>query len=190
MEFRMHSLIRHGRTLTTIAGIIAIAAMISVSALYAQEVAIGTATATVLAAVTVTATGALTFGDVYQGVPKSVADNEASAAIFTVTGQGGAGVSIFFQLPEYLALSDGSDRMRISFSATDCSVDTTGADDPTSMAGANGWQDVDPRALPSGVLVGSGGTSVYLGGKVTPSVYQSSGSYSGDIILTVSYNGT
>ena len=186
----MYSLIRRGRIIATIAGILALAAMLTVSAVYAQEVAIGTATATVLAAVTVTSTGTLTFGDVFQGVPKTVADNEASAAIFTVTGQAGSGVSMYFQLPEYLILSDNSDRMQISFSLTDCSVDTTGADNPTTMASGNGWQDVDPRSLPSAIVVGSSGTSVYLGGKVTPSVYQKAGSYSGDIILTVSYNGT
>ncbi len=157
---------------------------------WSQEVAIGTATATVLAAVTVTATSSLVFGDVFQGVPSTIANNDAAASIFTVTGQAGSGVSLYFQLPDYLALSDGSDRMQISFSSTDCSVDTTGADDPTTMAGTKGWQDVDPRSLPGTIVVGSGGTSLYLGGKVTPSLFQRAGNYSGDIILTVSYNGT
>lgn len=158
--------------------------------LWAQEVAIGTATATVLAAVTVTATSALAFGDVLQGVPSTVANNSASAAIFTISGQADAGITLYFQLPEYLSLSDNSDRLQIRFSATDCSIDTTGANSPTTMLSTKGWQNTDPRGMPGSVTIGSLGTSVYLGGKVTPSLYQRAGSYSGDIILTVSYNGT
>ncbi len=156
----------------------------------AQEVAIGTATATVLSAVTVTATAALAFGNVYQGVTASIANNNASAAIFTISGQANAGVTLYFQLPEYLTLTTGGDRMNISFSATDASIDTTGANNPATMAGTKGWQDTDPRGLPSTATIGSAGTSVYLGGKVYPSAFQQAGSYSADIILTVSYNGT
>ena len=164
--------------------------LLTVAAGWAQEVAIGSATATVLAAVTVTATSVMAFGDVFQGVPKTIANNDATAGVFSISGQADAGIAVYFQLPEYLALSSGSDRMQITFSSTDCSVDTTGADDPTTMAGTQGWQDTDPRSLPGTIIIGSGGTSVYLGGKVVPSLFQSAGSYSGDIILTVSYNGT
>ncbi len=170
--------------------VLAVVALGLAGGVWSQEVAIGTATATVLAAVTVTATSSLVFGDVFQGVPTTVANNDAAASIFSVTGQAGSGVSLYFQLPEYLALSDGSDRMQIAFNSTDCSVDTTGADDPTTMAGTKGWQDVDPHSLPGSIIIGSGGTSIYLGGKVTPSLFQRAGNYSGDIILTVSYNGT
>jgi len=170
--------------------VIAALALLTVTAVRSQEVAIGTATATVLAAVTVTASGALAFGNVFQGVPKTVANDNGSAGIFSVTGQADAGITLYFQLPDYLALSDGSDRMTISFSATDCSVDTTGAGDPTGMNGTKGWEDTNPRSLPGTIQIGSSGTSVYVGGKVTPSLNQSAGSYSGDIILTVSYNGT
>jgi len=170
--------------------IAAIALVLAGSGAWSQEVAIGTATATVLAAVTVAATSALAYGDVFQGVPKAVANNAAAAGIFTISGEADAGATLYFQLPDYLVLSDGSDRMSISFSATDCSIDTTGADDPTAMAGTKGWQDVDPRGLPGSISIGSTGTSIYLGGKVTPSLYQRAGSYDGDIILTVSYNGT
>ena len=181
-------------TLTIIA--LALAALAAIAVLgiaqpaWAQEVAIGTATATVLAAVTVTAAAVLEFGDVFQGVPKSVANSSASAAVFTVAGQADAGISLYFQLPEYLVLSNNADRVTILFSATDCSVDTTGANSPTTMNGTKGWQNTDPRSLPNTVAIGSAGTSVYLGGKIVPSLYQQAGSYSGDIILTVSYNGT
>ncbi len=162
----------------------------TVSNTNAQEVAVGTATATVLTALTVTSSSSIAFGNVFQAVAKTVDNTDTEAGNFKVTGQVDAGISLYLQLPEYLALSDGSSRMNISFNSTDCSVDTTGADSPTTMIGTKGWLDTDPRGFPGATQIGSAGTSIYLGGKVTPSIYQSAGSYSGDIILTVSYNGT
>lgn len=157
---------------------------------FAQEVAVGSATATVLTALTVASSSSIAFGNVYQGIATTIDNTDATAGIFKVTGQVDAGISLYFQLPEYLALSDGSSRMTVSFNSTDCSVDTTGADSPTTMNGTKGWLDGDPRSFPGAAQIGSAGTSIYLGGKVTPSLYQAAGSYSGDIILTVSYNGT
>jgi hypothetical protein len=157
---------------------------------YAQEVAVGSATARVLANITVTATAPLDFGDIFQGVPASVANNNANAAIFSIIGESGAGITIFMQLPEYVSLSDGSDRMQIIFGPSDASVDTTGAGNPTGMNGSLGWQNTNPYNLPAATLIGSTGTNVYLGGKVTPSVNQKAGNYSGDIVVTVSYNGS
>jgi len=95
--------------------IAAIALVLAGSGAWSQEVAIGTATATVLAAVTVAATSALAYGDVFQGVPKAVANNAAAAGIFTISGEADAGATLYFQLPDYLVLSDGSVRMGISF---------------------------------------------------------------------------
>lgn len=157
--------------------------------LNSQEVVIGTATATVVSAITASATASIAFGTIYQGVPTTVANNDATAAIFELTGQTGSGLSVTMQLPEYLALADGSDRMTISFGSTSASIDTTGAGDPTAMAGSKGWQNVNPYSLPT-ALMGSSGTDIYLGGKVLPSIFQSAGSYSGDIIITITYNGT
>jgi hypothetical protein len=157
---------------------------------HAQEVAVGSATARVLANITVTATAPLDFGDIFQGVPASVANNNANAANFSIVGESGAGISIFMQLPEYVSLSDGSDRMQIIFGPSDVSVDTSGAGDPAGMNGNLGWQNANPYNLPAAAIIGSSGTNVYLGGKVTPSVNQKAGNYSGDIVVTVSYNGS
>jgi hypothetical protein len=159
------------------------------SAVQAQEVAVGTATARVLANITVTATAPLDFGDIFQGVPASVANNSANAAIFSIIGESGAGIAIFVQLPEYVSLSDGSDRMQIVFGSIDASIDTTGTGNPAGMDGSRGWQNVNPYDLPAAAVVGSSGTNIYLGGKVTPSVNQKAGNYGGDIIITVGYNG-
>jgi hypothetical protein len=154
----------------------------------AQDVATGSATATVLTALAVTATQALQFGNVYQGVPVTVANSDALAGIFTITGDGTAGVSIDLELPDYLSLSDNSDRMVVSFSSTDASVDSTGNVDPAAFG--VGWQNVDPYAIPAGTAIGGGGTSaLFLGGQVFPAVNQSAGAYSADVVLTVAYNG-
>ena len=156
----------------------------------AQDVAVGQATATVLATLAVSSTAAMAFGNVYQGISSSIANNNASAGIFAITGAASAGISIFLALPDYLALSDGSDRMTISFSSTDASVDSLGAGNPTTMVGGAGWQNTNPHNLPAATVIGSGGTTnLYLGGKVLPSIDQTAGAYTGDIILTVAYTG-
>jgi hypothetical protein len=148
------------------------------------------ATGTVVAAITVAAVQNLELGNVLQGVPKTMGnDVDDSSAIFTITGDPDQGINLHFTLPEYLTLSNGSDRMTIIFDATCMSIDTTGTASPSTVVGA--FVDKNPRAIPSGVVTGSGGTSnVFLGGKVVPSVNQKAGSYSGDIVLSVSYNGT
>jgi hypothetical protein len=58
------------------------------------------------------------------------------------------------------------------------------------MNGSLGWQNANPFNLPPATVIGSSGTNIYLGGKVAPSVNQKAGSYSGDIVVTVSYNGS
>jgi len=155
-----------------------------------QDVAVGQATATVLAVLTVTATSALTFGNVYQGVPKSIAKDNASAGVFRIAGEEDAVIAIYMQLPDYLSTATGDDRMVISFTTTDCNIDTTASNDPVGFVAADGWIDQDPHNVTGAADIGSGGTDVYLGGEVLPSVDQTAGAYTGDIILTVAYTGT
>ncbi|HKK20004.1 MAG TPA: hypothetical protein VJ983_00915, partial [candidate division Zixibacteria bacterium] len=129
-------------------------------------------------------------GTVFQGVAKAVANDAAEAGVFTVSGQAGSGISVYLQLPDYMATATGDDRMVISFSATDVSIDSTANVDPTAFA--SGWQNTNPHNLPSGVIIGgaSGQTSMFLGGSIYPSVDQTAGAYSADVILTVAYNGS
>jgi hypothetical protein len=161
---------------------------------WSQDVATGQATATLQIALTVTATSALAFGSVYQGVTKTIAKDNASAGVFTITGQPDANIAVYMQLPDYLttdvASGNGDDRMVVAFSTTDANVDTTGAADPTAFVAGNGWIDEDPHNFSSAITVGSAGTNVYLGGTVWPSVDQKAGDYEADIILTVAYTGT
>ncbi len=156
----------------------------------AQDVAVGQATATVQTPLTVTATAALAFGTIFQGVPVSIAETNASAGIFTMTGQAGSGISLYLQLPEYMSTATGDDRMVISFSTTDCAIDTSANTDPTTFG--NGWVNQNPFNLPTGVIIGGASTqtALFLGGQVLPSVDQTAGAYTADVILTVAYNGT
>lgn len=147
-------------------------------------------TGTVVSAITVAATQSLEFGNVLQGVPKSIGNNDNdSSAIFTITGDVDAGISLYLILPEYLTVSGGSDRMTITFDATSLSIDTIGTASPSTVVGD--FVNINPRAIPGGIDLGSSGTSkVFLGGKVIPSINQKAGAYSGDLVLSVTYDGT
>lgn len=178
--------------------VLAVAAAIMLfgsSQILAQDVANGTATATVVAALTVTASSPLAFGTVYQGVPKSISKNVADAAVFDITGQANADLLLYLSLPEFIATSTGDDRMTVSFSATDADIDTAlvGAGDPTTFVG--GWQGEDPHNLMGAAgadpcLGDAGLCAIFIGGKVIPTLDQTAGAYTGDIILTVAYQGT
>ncbi|MBN1212731.1 MAG: hypothetical protein JXA92_09155 [candidate division Zixibacteria bacterium] len=183
------------RYVKSVSGAIVLLLIVFLSAGYSQDVATGQATGNVLTGLQVIATQDLQFGDLLQGVAKSVGrDDDANSGIFTIIGNRGSGISAYLTLPNYLALPDGSDRMPISFGVADCAIDTAGAT-PSTILLADGFIDEDPHNLPAGIQVGSGGvgnneTRIYLGGRVTPAVDQTAGSYAGDIICEVAYNGT
>jgi hypothetical protein len=176
--------------LVTVAALVAFAS----ANVAAQDVATGSATATLVIALTVTSTNALQFGNVYQGVAKSVAKTAAEAGEFLIVGEPDANIAVYMQLPDYLATNaasgNGDDRMVIAFSTTDCNVDTNAGGDPTAFVATDGWADQDPHNVSNATTVGSTGTNIYLGGGVTPSVDQKAGAYEADIILTVAYTGT
>jgi hypothetical protein len=169
-----------------------IMAAATVSTGSAQDVATGQATANVLASLQVTATQDLNFGNVFQGVAKSVGNNDdVNSGIFQIVGANSAGISIYITLPAYIALASGADRMTIAFPSTSCTVDTM-ATTPSTVVAADGWINVDPNnlILPPGGVVGLGGqTNIYLGGRVVPNVDQAAGAYSGSIIVNVAYTG-
>ena len=151
----------------------------------------GAASGTVLTIIAASSTQDLAFGNIFQGVPKSIGyNNDASSSIFTITGEPSAGINLQLILPQYVSLSDGSDRMTIIFSSTDAAVDTTIAT-PSTVGASDGWINQNPYNLPTAAVIGSAGTTrIYLGGKIVPSIDQSPGAYSGDIVLSVYYNGT
>jgi hypothetical protein len=183
---RRFSLKKAGLCLMVMAGL----ATMTAPRAKAQDVTTGSATATVLAVLQVTATQALNFGNVYQGVAKTQDEtSDANSGIFTITGAVAADISCFFQLPEFVALADGSDRMTITFSSTDATFDITVGGTP-GTPGVGATLNTNPRNL-TGTAIGAAGTSqIFLGGKVIPSVNQTAGAYAADIVLTVAYIGT
>ncbi|MDH4155953.1 MAG: hypothetical protein OEW00_01575 [candidate division Zixibacteria bacterium] len=156
----------------------------------AQDVTTGEATATVLAGLQVIAFQDLQFGELLQGVSKTMPNtDDDSSGIFQILGAPSRGISIYMAMPAYLSLPDGSDRLNISFSTTDATVDTTVATPSTVVAG-DGWIDQNPYNMAAPYVIGTAGqTNIYLGGKVTPSIDQAAGDYAGDIIVSVAYNG-
>ncbi len=178
-----------------LAGILIISLLLSATAGLAQDVATGTATATVVTNLAVTASNPLAFGSVYQGVAATIDKNTATAGVFDITGQINADLMLYLSLPEYMATATGDDRMTISFSSTDADIDTALAlaGDPTSFT--DGWQGLDPHDInntggPDPCLGDAGRCAIFLGGKVTPSVNQTAGAYTADITLTCAYKGT
>lgn len=159
---------------------------------FAQDVATCQAIANVLASLAIQAVQDLDFGDCLQGVAKTVPnDDAANSGIFVITGEPGAGISVYITLPAYLATAAGDDRLNIGFGVTDASIDSSGNVNPATFG--DGWQDVNPFNIPTGLTIGSAGpnqTAIFLGGRVTPAVNQLAGPYSGNITVTVAYTGT
>ena len=132
---------------------------------------------------TVTSTESLAFGDVFPGVPKTVAKTSAGAAEFTVTGTADAEVTLDFDLPSYLSTT--GDNMQVFFSSTDCAVDSTNPPNQGSPTynNLNPYQTITYR-------LGSAGLKVWLGGQIVPGLAQKAGSYNATIRLTVAYTGS
>ncbi|MCH9032534.1 MAG: hypothetical protein IIB00_09795 [candidate division Zixibacteria bacterium] len=164
-------------------------ASFSANTAQAQDVANGTATATVQTALAVTAAASLVFGTVFQGVAKTLDEANANAGVFTITGQSLSGLSWFLALPEFMATASGDDRMSIAFSGTDAAIDTTANANPTTI-GLGAFVNQNPYSLPAAPVGGTGVAALFFGGTITPSVNQTAGAYTADITLTVAYDGT
>lgn len=164
--------------------------LIATPATQAQEVAVGQATATVLAALAVVASQALAFGvTVLQGVQVTVGPGDAACGHFTITGASTSEISINLQLPDYLWLGTGGgeDRLVIAFSSTDLILDPDAAGVPgtpsaSALAASNPYAIADLSPL-------AGTVNAFLGGTIYPAVDQRVGAYSADIVCTVAYTG-
>lgn len=137
------------------------------------------ANANVIAQLVVNAGNSLDFGDVSPGVSRSVANSDATAGTFSVTGGAGAVVSLSFTLPANL--TSGANNLPIAFSTTDANWE-----DGISSLGTNVF---DPNAGVSvGALPTDGDMTVFIGGTVNPANGQAAGAYTGTITLTATYN--
>lgn len=133
------------------------------------------------AAQNITINNNLGFGSLFPGIPKTIDKSDAGlAAEFYVSGIAGDEVLLEFTLPRYM--NSGSNTIQLVFSETDCSIDTAATPDQSDpiFDDLDPWHDLTYR-------LGSNGMMIWLGGMAIPKLVQPEGSYSGPIVLTVSY---
>ena len=180
----------HNRRYTRILllAVIVLAVMLSGQSTQAQGVVNGSATATILAALTVTADSAIRFGNVLQGVSITVSNaSNDSSGVFRIVGQTGSTVWASLTLPSYLSHTTNSqDRMDIFFTPTSGAWDDASAPTPQPATGTS--TTFNPYTSLSQALT-AGDLAIFLGGTLTPKVNQTPGAYSADIVLTVAYTG-
>ncbi len=158
-----------------IAGVLA--TLVAATVAQAQSATI-TATATVVTPLAVTGTAPLAFGNVFQGVNKTIAFGDATSGRFSITGFNTSQVAMTFTLPATLA--SGANTMPIN--TYDVRVNGTNV-----TAGATAL------AVTTGVPVNSnlvaGNLFVFVGGRVQPAAAQAQGAYTGSIVLAAAYTG-
>ena len=157
--------------------LVTVALMLTGTALQAQtNNASITATASVQTPINVVGAQALSFGNVFPGVNKTVAATDlTNAGRFDVTGQASTPVTLSFNLPATLA--SGANTMPIvSYSGVHAPDNAQAA--PTAFAPAGG-------ATPT--LNGAGALWVWVGAQVQPATNQAAGVYTGSITMTVVY---
>ncbi len=156
----------------------AVAALLVLPALAQAQSATVAATATVVTPLVVTGTAGLAFGNVFQGVNKTVLFSDATSGRFSITGFGTSQVAMTFTLPATLAAGASTlpiDTWDIRSNATNV---TAGATALTVTSGV----------AVNGNLTG-GNLFLFVGGRVVPAVAQAAGSYSGNIVLAAAYTG-
>ncbi len=156
----------------------------AVAPVQAQESATIQALATVMAALTVTGTNDLNFGTVTPGASATVLPSDVGpAGEFTITGSPAAEMTLEFTLPDSLRTGGGA-AMDVVFGSTDATYEDGTGGGQAAPAGT-----VNPLIVETS-NIGAGGTyTVWIGGRVDPTVSQSGGSYAGTITLTVTLTG-
>lgn len=136
-----------------------------------------------LCAQNVTVNNNLTFGTVYPGIPKTIPKTTAGlAAEFYVSGTAGSEITIDLALPTYMNV--GSSNMQVIFQETDCAIDTSATPDQSNPE----FNNLDPWHTLT-YRIGSNGLYLWLGGIIVPGLSQTEGSYSSNIVITVTYTG-
>lgn len=161
-----------------IARLAAFAAILSVPALAHGQSANVSATATVVTPLVVTGGANLAFGDVFQGVNKTVPFSDAASGRFSITGFGTSQVALTFTLPTNLVNGANNlpiDSWDIRSNATNV---TAGA---TAMTVTSG--------VPVNANLAAGNLFLFVGGRVLPAAAQAAGSYTGSVVLAAAYTG-
>ena len=164
------------RIATALSAALAATLSLGAGALEAQTSASINATATVLAALTVTGASDLQFGNVTPGVNKTIAITDAGAGRFDITKAAATGVALSFTLPADLTF--GANNLPIGSW-------TGGWNTSATPAGATTFT---PSASATNTAVTGGTTiSVYVGATVSPAAVQAAGAYTGTVTMDAVY---
>ena len=164
------------RSATVLSAALAVGLSLGAGALQAQTSANINATATVLAALTVTGATDLQFGNVTPGVNKTVAIADAGAGRFDITKAASSGVALSFTLPANL--TSGANTLPIG-------TRTVGWNTSATPAGATSFT---PSAAATNTTVTAGtAISVYVGATVSPAAAQAAGAYTGVVTMSAVY---
>jgi len=149
----------------------------------AQESATIQAVATVVSTLSITGSSNLDFGVVTPGVNKSVDKADVGpAGEFSISGITNAEITLDFTLPANL--TSGVANLPTSFSSSDASWDDGTGGGQTAPAGV-----INPNIMNT-LRIGAGGElTAWIGGRVSPTISQTGGNYTGNITLTIAYTG-
>lgn len=161
-----------------IARFAAAAAFAALPALVQAQSANVAANATVVAALTVTGSAPLAFGNVFQNVNKTVAAIDATSGRFAITGFGTSQVQLTFTLPTNLL--NGATTLPID----SWDVRTNGS---SATAGSTALSVTSGTGVNTNLVAGN--LFVFVGGRVLPSVTQAAGTYTGSVVLAAAYTG-
>lgn len=157
--------------------IASIALCVAAGAAHGQSATIA-ATATVVTPITVTGTAPLAFGNVFQGVNKTIAFSDATSGRFSLTGYLASQVAMTFTLP--VTLTSGANTMPIN--TYDVRVNGTNSTTGTTALTVTSGTPVNSNFV-------AGALFVFIGGRVQPAVGQAAGAYTGTIVLAAAYTG-
>jgi hypothetical protein len=135
-------------------------------------------TATVVTPITVTGTAPLAFGNVFQGVNKTIAFSDATSGRFSLAGYLTSQVAMTFTLPA--TLTSGANTMPIN--TYDVRVNGTNSTVGTTALTVTSGTPVNSNFV-------AGNLFVFVGGRVQPGAAQAAGAYSGLIVLAAAYTG-
>ena len=155
-----------------------LAALSVLPALVQAQSATVAATATVVTPLSVTGPSPLAFGNVFQGVNRTVAATEATSGRFSVTGFGTSQVALTFTLPTNLA----SGAVNLPIDSWDVRSNST-----NSTTGTTTMTVTSGTAVNSNLVAGN--LFLFVGGRVVPGVAQAAGSYTGSVVLAAAYTG-
>jgi hypothetical protein len=132
---------------------------------------------TVLTRISIVSTYDLDFGNsVLPGIPVAVNKTNSNAGQFSLEGEPYSQIYIKLALPT--TLTNGSDKMPISFSSTDGGYRTNGP-----------MKTFDPNSSTTARFTNKGTMKIYLGGKIMPDHSQSAGIYDAPVEISLYYTG-